>query len=397
METPQKNFTIVSNEILDNGHKLGLTIGDVFFLIKVEEIQRRNGGRVDVAIHDSEIDAGLSTRALQRRRKKLRDGGFINTKLSKQKLNGHFVTRGVVYDLSPTFKKLKELHKQENKPAVKKVLTEEQKARKEASKNSSRNFGLKKFFEKYEKRMGHRYFMTEKDKALYARLPLYKRDALAYAVEFGLEQGLEPNLVLYLGTPFRMKQLVLYCYNLGYIDLTDAELEECRIRVPNPKCEVEKTEEEIIKEREELNELKEKRFEELKERIHRIYKFDEKKIITKEQYEEFLKTLRVNMEPVVKDLSETYEINYVYPVVGSKMFEASSGEKLIPNVTRISRMGLELIQERIFNKINKRMGSLTEEDINDLINDSKNASYKNLSNDTITYTNFEFAYTNCLV
>ena len=101
----QRNgFVMVSNLLLDFQEELGISEGELVFIIKLMK------NKTCHVLHDSELDSKLSSKTLSRRRNSLKEKGLLNfSVLKKQDEDGKFKTAGISYDLSPLEEKLQEL------------------------------------------------------------------------------------------------------------------------------------------------------------------------------------------------------------------------------------------------------------------------------------------------
>lgn len=126
----------VSNLLIDYQEELNLSDDELIFIIK---LSRYSNGWI---IKNNMIDENLSSRTFQRRRKSLKEKGYLIVKENKYRnADGTFRTVGLIYDLSGLNKALQELFlkleegETNSKNSVKEELTEDTEKKIDAAAN----------------------------------------------------------------------------------------------------------------------------------------------------------------------------------------------------------------------------------------------------------------------
>ena len=194
-------FVAVSNLLLDYQLELGLTEGELLFIIKV--LRHKDG----FVIHDDNLDQTVSSRTLSRRRNSLREKGYLTFNIvKKQDEKGCYITEGISYDFSPLEEKLQKL--------ANKITEKTETKFKKAAEESGRKIedeNIQKFKEEYEEYYGVPYNLNDFEYKKYEELPeeekhLIKR-IFEYCKCYDLLGTIVPRLSLFFKSKFRFDEL----------------------------------------------------------------------------------------------------------------------------------------------------------------------------------------------
>ena len=218
----QRNgFVMVSNLLLDFQDELGITEGELVFIIKI----LRN--KTNLSIHDEELDSSVSSRTLSRRRNSLKEKGLLNfSVLKKQNENGKFQTAGISYDLSPLEKKLQELSdilESKKKSYIQQEITEQEIIVEDNEENSP----LIEYQKEYEDYYGVPYQFNKFEISKYNSLSDENKKLIAYIFEYcranNLLDKIVPRLSLFFKTTFRFADLKKWYLNNNFETVEENE------------------------------------------------------------------------------------------------------------------------------------------------------------------------------
>ena len=218
----QRNgFVMVSNLLLDFQDELGITEGELVFIIKI----LRN--KTNLSIHDEELDSSVSSRTLSRRRNSLKEKGLLNfSVLKKQNENGKFQTAGISYDLSPLEKKLQELSdilESKKKSYIQQEITEQEIIVEDNEENSP----LIEYQKEYEDYYGVPYQFNKFEISKYNSLSDENKKLIAYIFEYcranNLLDKIVPRLSLFFKTSFRFADLKKWYLNNNFETVEENE------------------------------------------------------------------------------------------------------------------------------------------------------------------------------
>lgn len=226
----QRNgFVMVSNLLLEYQQVLNLSNDELSFIIKV--MKNREG----YAVHDTELDPTVSTRTLQRRRKSLKEKGYLSYSIIKNyNSDGHISTVGIIYDLSKleeTLQKISDNIEIKKAEKIKKDI-EEKGLIVEKDDNDG---NLEKYFKDWEYNYGTKYSLTKEEKRLYNNLSSKDKECISkifdYCNDTGIIDKITPRLILFFKTKWRFNMLRQWCYDSGYVksaeeDDIEKEMEE---------------------------------------------------------------------------------------------------------------------------------------------------------------------------
>lgn len=240
--TPLKNyltsngFVAVSNLLLDNQQQLGLTEGELLFIIKV--LRHKDG----FVLNDKVLDSSVSSKTLSRRRNSLKEKGYLNfTVVKKQDENGLFSTMGISYDFSKLEEKLQALSDKNNEKIQKEAQKEVEKLDTTIvvdKVDENEKSPLEHFKKDYENYYGVPYILSEYEIKHYNELKEQHKIMVSYIFKFCYEKNLlktiTPRLSLFFKTPFRFKELKDYCIENGFIQeeefIPDVDKEDLEIK-----------------------------------------------------------------------------------------------------------------------------------------------------------------------
>lgn len=211
----QRNgFVMVSNILLDFQDELGITEGELVFILKI----LRN--KTCVSIHDEELDNSVSSRTLSRRRNSLKEKGLLNfSVLKKQNEDGKFETAGISYDLSPLENKLQELSdilEKKKQSYIKQEIVEQEIVVEDNEENSP----LIEYQKEYEDYYGVPYQFNKFEINKYNSLSDENKKLIAFIFEYckanNLLDKIVPRLSLFFKTSFRFADLKKWYLNNNF-------------------------------------------------------------------------------------------------------------------------------------------------------------------------------------
>lgn len=194
-------FVPISNLLLDYQEELGLTEGELLFIIRV--LRHKNG----FILHDEDLDPTVSSRTLARRRNSLKEKGYLNFNLvKKQDEFGHYQTDGINYDFSQLENKLQALADAANKNKEKELEKFVEKTSREIEDEN-----ILKYKQDYEEYYGIPYTLNEYEYKKYSELNDEDKKLIShifdYCKEYGLLNKIVPRLSLFFKAKFRFEEL----------------------------------------------------------------------------------------------------------------------------------------------------------------------------------------------
>ena len=202
-------FVMVSNLLIQYQEELGISNGELNFLIKVMKHKE------NYKLHDSQLDPTISSRTLQRRRKSLKDKGYLTFKVWKTRdSEGHIKTEGITYDLSFLEEKLQDLSNRISQVKEEKINKEAEDYIIEYSDKSP----IRKYLTDWENHYGDSYNLTPYEKKWYNSLNEEEQSTIAeifdFCEDYKLFKDLVPRLSLFAKSKMRFNQLKEYCIDL---------------------------------------------------------------------------------------------------------------------------------------------------------------------------------------
>ena len=216
--SPTKNyltrngFVMISNLLLDYQNELGLTEGELTFIIRVLK------NRMSSVVHDRELDPTVSSRTLARRRTSLKEKGYLKYSIvKKQDELGVFRTEGIMYDLSQLEDKLQAISDKMESRKVEKLKKE----LKEEEKIVITDTPIEDFKSDFKDYYGVDYNISEYEAKYYNNLSEENKKILSHIFEYCRENNLlgqiVPRLSFFFKVKFRFVQLRQYCIDNGYL------------------------------------------------------------------------------------------------------------------------------------------------------------------------------------
>lgn len=220
-------FVMIPNLLLDYQDELELTDDELLFIIKIFRHHE------SFKLHDKQIDDKVSSKTLQRRRKSLKEKGYLETTIYKyQDKNGTWVNDGVLYDFSGLILKLTEITPKKNLSPSGHF---EEKIGHEVPLNNT-NYNttsyIFKFTEEFEKRYKTKYILSSEEKLLLRNSSEEFKKSIPYIFEYAdsykamnkLDEEVVPRLIFFLKVPFRQRELISFAQDILFAE----ELEEQR-------------------------------------------------------------------------------------------------------------------------------------------------------------------------
>lgn len=203
-------FSMIPNILLDNQGELGISDEELLLIIKASRHAEM------YKIHDAQLDPTVSDKTLQRRRKSLKEKGYLETTVYKsQNEDGTWHTDGIIYDLTKLNIILQDLADKASAERTKKVK-EQTKTSTLHNTNYNTNREISIFTEQYKTRYGIDYKITSTEKLLLHSAPKEFNDAIPYIFEYSdyqkqdgkLKEEFVPRLVFFLKVKFRQAELI---------------------------------------------------------------------------------------------------------------------------------------------------------------------------------------------
>lgn len=228
----RSGFVAISNILLDYQEELGLTEGELIFIIKI--LRHKNG----FILHDKDIDPTLSTKTLSRRRNSLKEKGYLNfTVVKKQDEVGAFATTGISYDFSPLeemLQKISDRLEEKKEEVIKKTIANENLITEKKEEKSP----IENYKNDFKACYGIQYALSDYEIKYYNNLPEEDKNIISYIFNYCKDNDLldkiVPRLSLFFKTPFRFEELKKYYYEKIK---TDDLIEETNIDILNKNIE----------------------------------------------------------------------------------------------------------------------------------------------------------------
>ena len=204
-------FVMVSNLLIQYQQELDISNSELNFLIKVMKHKE------NYKLHDSQLDPTVSSRTLQRRRKSLKEKGFLTFKVWKTRdSEGHIKTEGITYDLSLLEEKLQDLSNRISQKKEEKISKEAENYIIEYSDKSP----IRKYLKDWEEHYGDVYNFTSFEKNWYNSLSEEEQSLIGsifdFCEEMRLFKDIIPRLTLFAKSKLRFNQLKEYCADTYY-------------------------------------------------------------------------------------------------------------------------------------------------------------------------------------
>jgi hypothetical protein len=208
-------FVMIPNILIDKQEELGITDDELLFIIKC--MRHQDGYK----IHDSQLSETASSKTMQRRRKSLKDKGYLEVEIHKmQKEDGTWMTEGLVYVFKGLMIALNEIYAKEQSERSKQ---EQVLPKKSAHHNNKYNTSRKEvpaevveYMDEYKLKYGVDYKLTSDEKLLlenatpeFLRSIKYIPDYTAYQKEYGkLPTSFTGRLVFFQKVLWRQAELI---------------------------------------------------------------------------------------------------------------------------------------------------------------------------------------------
>jgi hypothetical protein len=219
-------FVMIPNLLLDNQKELDLTDDELLFIIKVMRHHE------SFKLHDKQINENLSSKTLQRRRKSLKDKGYLETTVYKyQNKDGTWINDGILYDFSGLILKLSEITPKKNlSPSG---HSGEKIAHEVPLNNTNYNTtsNIFKFTEEFEKRYKTKYVLSSEEKLLLHNSTEEFKKSIPYIFDYvdsykamnKLDEEVVPRLMFFLKVPFRQKELISFAQDILFAEEKEEE------------------------------------------------------------------------------------------------------------------------------------------------------------------------------
>lgn len=160
-----EGFLAIPNILIDYQGELGLTDDELLFIVKTMRHAEA------FKVHDYQLSEDVSSKTMQRRRKTLKDKGYLEVEIHKmQQEDGTWITEGIIYNYRGLMLALNELY---NKSLAERSNDERPRAQKSALHNTNKILAgesfpaeVNEFMDKYKHKYGCDYKLTKDEKLL---------------------------------------------------------------------------------------------------------------------------------------------------------------------------------------------------------------------------------------
>jgi hypothetical protein len=210
-------FLMVPNLLIDNQEELGLSDDELLFIIKTMRHQE------SYKIHDNQLSETLSSKTMQRRRKSLKDKGYLEVEIHKMQIeDGTWLTEGIVYNYEGLMIALNAL---DNKIKSERSKMSQNKTATSVLHNNNKILAQEKipeevvkYMDKYKTKYGVDYKLTNDEKLLLEKAsPEFLRsipfifDYTDYQKEYGkLPSTFNGRLIFFQKVLWRQSELVAF-------------------------------------------------------------------------------------------------------------------------------------------------------------------------------------------